>query len=87
VTKTDHKSLCCLNDQVVTLCSKRRKWLNLLACNTSFNTTKGCDNNLAYSLSRVGHKFVVQAISVLQPLWLQEILNFYLVDTEAQQLL
>ncbi|WVZ93296.1 LOW QUALITY PROTEIN: hypothetical protein U9M48_039290 [Paspalum notatum var. saurae] len=47
----------------------------------------GKDNVVADVLSRVGHLMVVQRVSVLQPLWIQEILNSYTTDSQAQKLL
>lgn len=39
------------------------------------------------ALSRVAHLMSLQAVSVLQPQWVQEILNSYATDPQAQQLL
>lgn len=48
---------------------------------------KGLDNKSADALSRVGQYFAVQSVSSVQPLWIQEILNSYAVDFQAQQVL
>ena len=45
------------------------------------------DNIVADSLSRVGHMMALQAVSEVQPVWLQEVLNSYATDPKAQQLL
>ena len=42
---------------------------------------------MADALSRVGHLYHIQAISIAQPLWIQEVINSYEVDTKAQELL
>ena len=44
---------------------------------------KGSENVAADSLSRVAHILEVQAISIAQPTWIQEILNSYAIDAEA----
>lgn len=38
-------------------------------------------------LSRVAHLMALHAVSVVQPQWVQEVLNSYAIDTHAQQLL
>ena len=48
---------------------------------------KGKENMAADALSRVGHLLALQAISAVQPQWLQEVLNSYVTDKEAQSLL
>ena len=48
---------------------------------------KGKENVAADALSRVGHLFAIQAVSQTTPAWLQEVLNSYLTDLEAQRLL
>ena len=48
---------------------------------------QGKDNIVADSLSRVGHMMALQAVSEVQPVWLQEVLNSYATDPRAQQLL
>lgn len=41
----------------------------------------------ADALSRVAHLFAIKAVSVIQPQWLQEVLNSYSTDPQAQQML
>lgn len=48
---------------------------------------KGKDNLAADALSRVGHMMAIQAVSTVQPAWIQEVLNSYATDPTAQQLL
>jgi len=48
---------------------------------------KGKDNIVADALSRVGHMMAIQAVSLVQPAWIQEVLNSYTIGTQAQQLL
>jgi hypothetical protein len=87
VIKTDHRSLCHLEDQVLTSDLQRKAMTKLVGLQFKFQFKKGVDNKAADALSRMGHVFAVQAISTAQPIWLQEILNSYAVDTQAQGLL
>lgn len=48
---------------------------------------KGKDNGAADALSRVGHLLALDALSLCQPQWLQEVANSYETDTESQELL
>lgn len=48
---------------------------------------KGKENIAADALSRVGHLMALQAVSEATPLWIQEVLNSYYTDPEAQSLL
>lgn len=48
---------------------------------------KGQENQAVDALSRVGHLLSLQAISEVQPVWIQEVLNSYATDSVAHQLL
>lgn len=48
---------------------------------------KGKENVAADALSRVAHLFTLQAISMVKPDWIQEVLHSYTTDPRAQQLL
>jgi gamma-glutamyl:cysteine ligase YbdK (ATP-grasp superfamily) len=48
---------------------------------------KGKDNIATDALSRVAHMMAIQAVSVAQPARVQEVLNSYTTDSQAQQLL
>ena len=48
---------------------------------------QGKENVSADALSRVAHLMALQAVSSVQPAWIQEVLNSYTTDTQAQQLL
>jgi hypothetical protein len=48
---------------------------------------KGKENVAVDALSRANHLMAIQAISEVQPLWLQEVLNSYTTDPTAQELL
>jgi hypothetical protein len=45
---------------------------------------QGKDNKVADALSCVGYFMDVTVASVVQPVWLQEVLNSYTSDSEAQ---
>ena len=47
---------------------------------------KGVENGAADSLSRMGHLFVVQAISTLQHDWVQEVSTSYVTTQLLQEL-
>lgn len=44
---------------------------------------QGKDNLAADALSRVAHLMAIQAVSVVQPQWVQEVLNSYATDPQA----
>lgn len=48
---------------------------------------KGKENVVADALSRVGHLYVIESVSSVQPQWIQELLNAYATDPKAQELL
>jgi hypothetical protein len=48
---------------------------------------KSKENFAADALSIMNHLFVLQAVSVAQPVWLQEVLNSYTTDSTAQEIL
>ena len=48
---------------------------------------KGKENVAADALSRVAHLMALQALSEVQPTWVQEVLNSYTTDSHAQTLL
>lgn len=89
IIKTAHKSLCHLEDQ--TLSTEQQKkampMTKLIGLQFKFQYKKGEDNKAVYALSRVGHLFAIQSVSVCQPVWLQEVVNAYHNDSKAQYLL
>lgn len=87
VIKTDHKSLCHLDDQTLGSELQRKAMTKLIGLQYKFQYKKGVENKSADALSRVGHFFSLQAILVAQPVWVQEVLNSYVVDDQAQALL
>ena len=87
VIKTDHQSLCHLGDQLLTSDLQRKAMTKLVGLQFSIQYKKGVENTVADALSRVAHLFPVQAISTSKPVWIQEVLNSYSVDSAAQGML
>lgn len=87
VIRTDHKSLCHLQDQVLSSDLQRKAMTKLVGLNFSIQYKKGRDNSVADALSRVGHVFSLCAVSSGSPVWIQQVLNSYAVDSHAQDLL
>jgi hypothetical protein len=84
---TDHKSLYHLQDQSLSTEMQRKAMAKLAGLQFKLQCKKGVENKAADALSRIGHNFLVQSTSTALPLWIQEVINTYAVDTEAQQLL
>jgi hypothetical protein len=87
VIRTDQKSLCHLQDQVLVTNLQKKAMTRLVGLNFTFQYKKWEGNKVAYALSRVGHAFSLYAVSAGIPLWLQEVVNSYAVDPKAQNLL
>lgn len=84
---TDHKSLCHLQDQKLTSDLQRKAMAKMVGLQFQFRYRKGSDNNVADALSRVRQVYTISAISVCQPIWMQEVLNAYKTDSVAMELL
>lgn len=84
---TDHKSLCNLGNQQLDTELQRKAMAKLVGLQFKFQYKRGVENGAADALSRVGHLLSVNALSVCQPLWMQEVANSYATDSEAQALL
>ena len=85
--KTDHKSLCHLQDQTLSTEWQKKAMAKLAGLQFRLQYKKGTENRVADALSRVGHAFECSAISGAVPVWLQEVLNSYTNDLATQQLL
>ncbi|WVZ83968.1 hypothetical protein U9M48_031054 [Paspalum notatum var. saurae] len=81
--KTDHKSLAYLLEQNLHSDLQRKAMARLMGL--KFKIRQGYV--AADALSRVNHLMVLQAVSAVQPAWLQEVLNSYTTDSRAQELL
>jgi hypothetical protein len=87
VIVTDHKSLCNLEEQQLATDLQRKAMSKLVGMRFKFQYKCGADNGAADALSRVGHLMTANALSICQPMWLQEVANSYETDDVAQNLL
>ena len=74
IIRTDHKSLAYLNEQNLHSELQRKAMTRLMGLQFRVVYRKGKENLAADALSRVGHMMAIQAVSVVQPQWLQEVL-------------
>jgi len=84
VIRTDHKSLAYLTEQNLHSEMQRKAMTRLMGLQFKVVYRQGKENVVADALSRVGHLMVLQALSVSQPVWLQEVSNSYRTDSVAQ---
>lgn len=87
IIRTDHKSLSFLNEQNLHSDMQRKVMARLMGLQFKVVYRKGKENCAIDALSRLGHLFSLQAVSEAKPLWLQEVLNSYATNVEAQALL
>ena len=87
IIRTDHKSLTYLTEQNLHSDMQRKAMNRLMGLQFKVVYRKGKENAAADALSRVGHLLAIQAVSTMQPIWIQELLNSYATDPKAQQLL
>jgi len=85
--QTNHKSLAYLNEQNLHSDMQRKAMTRLMGLQFRIIYKKGKDNIVVDALSRVGHMMAIQAVSLVQPAWIQEVLISYTTGTQAQQLL
>lgn len=85
IIKIDHHSLCFLEDQNLQSPLQRKAMDMLMGLQFRIQHKKGAENHAADSLSRVGHLLALQMCSEAQPAWLQEVINSYATDLEAQR--
>jgi len=84
---TYHKSLAYLNEQNLHSEMQRKAMTRLMGLHFKIVYRQGKGNVTADALSRVAHLMSLQAVSSVQPAWIQEVLNSYTTDPQAQQLL
>ncbi|WVZ74595.1 hypothetical protein U9M48_022759 [Paspalum notatum var. saurae] len=79
ILKTDQRSLTHLEDQRLVTPWQQRAMTNLMGLQFKICYKKGTDNRVADALSRLPPSSVVEtyAISVLQPSWLQQVIEAY----------
>lgn len=87
VIKTDHKSLTFLGDQQLQSDLQRKAMARLMGLQFQIVYKKGKENLVADALSRVGTVMALAAVSEVQPIWVQEVINSYVTDAEAQELI
>jgi hypothetical protein len=87
VIKIDHKSLTFLGEQQLQSELQRKAMARLMGHQFQIVYKKGVENRVADALSRVGAMMELAVISEVQPVWIQEILNSYETDVEAQELI
>jgi hypothetical protein len=83
--KTDHHSLCYLDDQQLQSPLQKKAMARLMGLQFRIIYRKGAKNLAADALSRVSHLMAIRTQSTVQPAWLQEVLNSYVTDAEAQR--
>jgi hypothetical protein len=84
---TDHKSLSYLNEQNLHSELQRKAMTRLMGLQFKIIYKQGKENIAVDALSRVAHLLALQAISVVQPQCIQEVLNSYATDAQAQQVI
>jgi len=87
IVLTDKKSLAYLNEQNLHSEMQRKAMTRLMGLQFKIVYKKGKDNIAADALSRVAHLLAIQSVSTVQPDWVQEVLNTYAIDRQAQAFL
>jgi hypothetical protein len=85
IIKTDHHSLSYLDDQTLQSPLQRKAMARLMGLQFKIVYRQGAENKAADALSHIGHLMVIQACSSVQSTWMQEIVNSYVTDPDAQQ--
>lgn len=89
VILTDQKSLTNLDDQRLSTPWQHKALTKLMGLNYKILYKKGADNKVADALSRIlpSTSYDLSAVSVIRPLWLQEIQSSYQHDPQSAKLL
>jgi hypothetical protein len=80
---TDHSSLCYLDEQQLQSPLQRKATPRMMGLQFKICYKKGSDNVAADALSRVAPQLACSALSMVQPAWMQEIINSYVTDNAA----
>ena len=83
--KTDHKSLCNLEDQVLHSELRKKAMTKLIGLQYKFQYQKGENNEVADALSRRGNS--AMAISIAVPSWIEAVVNSYQDDANCKELM
>jgi hypothetical protein len=86
VILTNHKSLTYLNENLHSDL-QRKAMTRLMGLQFKIVYKLGKENIAADALSRIAHLYALETVAVVQPQWIQEVLNSYATDPKAQQLL
>ena len=84
---TDHKSLSYLQEQNLHSEMQRKVMTRLMGLQFKIVYKIGKENMGADALSRLVHLHAIQAVSMVKPDWMQEVINSHATDPRAQQLL
>lgn len=87
IIRTDHKVLAYLTEQNLHSDMQRKAMARLMGLQFKIVYKQGKANVVVDALSRMHHLFALQAVSAAEPVWIQELLNYYATDPRAQQLL
>jgi hypothetical protein len=85
--RTDHKALNFLEDQELHSKLLRKAMTKLMGLQFRVVYKQGKDNVVADALSRMAHVMAMTSVSEVQSMWIQEVLNSYTTNNEAQELL
>jgi hypothetical protein len=80
IIKTDHKSLSYLCEQSLHSDMQRKAMTRLMGLQFKVVYCKGKENLVVDALSRVNHFMMLQAMSEVKPVWMQEVVNSYATD-------
>jgi hypothetical protein len=85
--RTGQESLSFLDEQQLQSDLQIKAMAKLMGLQFKFVYKKGKENVVADALSRVGDVMSLCVLSEVQPVWVQEVLNSYVLDAKAQELL
>jgi hypothetical protein len=86
IIRTDHQSLTFLGEQQLHSELQKKAMAKMMGLQFQIVYKKGVENAVADALSRVSYLMALSQVSEVQPLWVQEVLNSYETDMEAQEL-